>query len=113
MALLHRSSNHGCSVAIVSGNYSNTLQALLRNLERTQATLMVRRGHGKPERTDDFDCTLCLKLFYEPITTPCGHSFCHSCLFQSMDRGMSFESHPLIYRFLLSFFFSGVTLVVF
>ncbi|KAK4781539.1 hypothetical protein SAY86_015641 [Trapa natans] len=77
--------------AILSGlqidPFSKTLQALLQNLERTQATLMARKGHEKPERTDDFDCTLCLKLFYEPITTPCGHSFCRSCLFQSMDRG--------------------------
>lgn len=43
--------------------------------------------HGQPERTDDFDCTVCLKLLYEPVTTPCGHSFCRSCLFQSMDHG--------------------------
>ncbi|XP_058228356.1 uncharacterized protein LOC131336502 isoform X1 [Rhododendron vialii] len=54
-------------------------------LERTIASTIGRRS--QPERTDDFDCTLCLKLLYEPITTPCGHSFCRSCLFQSMDRG--------------------------
>ncbi|GMP33398.1 hypothetical protein CsSME_00006737 [Camellia sinensis var. sinensis] len=48
--------------------------------------MIGKRDHGKPERTDDFDCTLCLKLLYEPITTPCGHSFCRSCLFQSMDQ---------------------------
>ncbi|KAL5544548.1 hypothetical protein UlMin_008332 [Ulmus minor] len=67
--------------------FSNLLQNSLRNLERTQGNLTGRRSHGRPERTDEFDCTLCLKLFYEPITTPCGHSFCRSCLFQSMDRG--------------------------
>lgn len=77
--------------AILSGlqvdPFSNPLQASLQNLERTTASLIGRRIHGTPERTDDFDCTLCLKLLYEPITTPCGHSFCRSCLFQSMDRG--------------------------
>ncbi|KAK9996140.1 hypothetical protein SO802_020826 [Lithocarpus litseifolius] len=92
--------------------FSNPLRASLQNLERTSASLIgrretcsnhlhasrqelgetstssiERRSHGRPERTDDFDCTLCLKLLYEPITTPCGHSFCRSCLFQSMDRG--------------------------
>ncbi|KAK6920919.1 Tetratricopeptide repeat [Dillenia turbinata] len=61
------------------------LQATLQNLDRAPATIW--RCHGKPERTDDFDCTLCLKLLYEPVTTPCGHSFRRSCLFQSMDRG--------------------------
>ncbi|KAI8018609.1 LON peptidase N-terminal domain and RING finger protein 1 [Camellia lanceoleosa] len=58
----------------------------LKALERTTASMIGKRDHGKPERTDDFDCTLCLKLLYEPITTPCGHSFCRSCLFQSIDR---------------------------
>ncbi|KAH7529021.1 hypothetical protein FEM48_Zijuj05G0139400 [Ziziphus jujuba var. spinosa] len=66
--------------------FSNSLKASLQNLERSQVCLMGKRSHRKAERTDDFDCTLCLKLLYEPITTPCGHSFCRSCLFQSMDR---------------------------
>lgn len=65
---------------------SNHLQSLLLKLERTCSNSARGRTRGKPERTDDFDCTLCLKLLYEPITTPCGHSFCRSCLFQSMDR---------------------------
>ncbi|KAH1131133.1 hypothetical protein J1N35_002511 [Gossypium stocksii] len=65
---------------------SNILQASLRNLERMPSSLIQTRGHDRLERTDDFDCTLCLKLLYEPITTPCGHSFCRSCLFQTMDR---------------------------
>eukprot|EP00898_Chlorokybus_atmophyticus_P008296 jgi/Chlat1/8468/Chrsp80S07863 len=36
-------------------------------------------------RSDEFDCTVCLKLMYEPVTTPCGHSFCRACLARSMD----------------------------
>ncbi|XP_073048532.1 uncharacterized protein [Primulina eburnea] len=59
----------------------------LLNLERSTANTLLRRSHVKPQRTDDYDCTVCLKLLYEPVTTPCGHSFCRSCLFQSMDRG--------------------------
>ncbi|KNA09430.1 hypothetical protein SOVF_153650 [Spinacia oleracea] len=62
------------------------LQALLLILERTCTGSGRGRNREKPERSDEFDCTLCLKLLYEPITTPCGHSFCRSCLFQSMDR---------------------------
>lgn len=65
---------------------SNHLQALLQIWEKTRSGSLGDKSRGKPERTDDFDCTLCLKLLYEPITTPCGHSFCRSCLFQSMDR---------------------------
>ncbi|KAF5957660.1 hypothetical protein HYC85_004885 [Camellia sinensis] len=32
----------------------------LKALERTTASMIGKRDHGKPERTDDFDCTLCL-----------------------------------------------------
>nr|KYP55791.1 hypothetical protein KK1_002016 [Cajanus cajan] len=66
---------------------SSSLQAPLQNLERLSSSSPGMSTHGQPERNDDFDCTLCLKLLYEPVTTPCGHSFCRSCLFQSMDRG--------------------------
>ncbi|KAL9272140.1 LON peptidase N-terminal domain and RING finger protein 3-like protein [Drosera capensis] len=76
--------------AILSGlqidPLSNPLRTLLQILERTYSSSSARRNAGKPERSDDFDCTLCLKLLYDPITTPCGHTFCRSCLFQSMDR---------------------------
>ncbi|KAL3024944.1 hypothetical protein AAZX31_04G151900 [Glycine max] len=67
--------------------FSNSLRASLQNLESVSSSSRGMSTHGHPERNDDFDCTLCLKLLYEPVTTPCGHSFCCSCLFQSMDRG--------------------------
>ncbi|CAL8158841.1 unnamed protein product [Prunus armeniaca] len=67
--------------------FSNPLRECFQNLERIQANFTGRRSHRKAERSDDFDCTLCLKLLYEPVTTPCGHSFCRSCLFQATDRG--------------------------
>ncbi|KAI8528872.1 hypothetical protein RHMOL_Rhmol12G0181300 [Rhododendron molle] len=72
---------------ILSGLHVDPTSDPLKDLERTTVSTIGSRGHGKPERTDDFDCTVCLKLLYEPVTTPCGHTFCRSCLFQSMDRG--------------------------
>lgn len=32
------------------------------------------------------DCILCLKLLYEPVTTPCGHSFCRPCFLRASDH---------------------------
>ncbi|KAG6382579.1 hypothetical protein SASPL_157747 [Salvia splendens] len=72
---------------ICSGHQIDPQSNALSNLEKKIANTFLRRSHSNPQRTDDYDCTLCLKLLYEPITTPCGHSFCRSCLFQTMDRG--------------------------
>lgn len=26
--------------------------------------------------TTDFECSLCFRLFYKPVSTPCGHTYC-------------------------------------
>lgn len=39
--------------------------------------------------SDDFDCVLCMKLLFAPVTTPCGHSFCRSCLARALDHNSS------------------------
>ena len=38
------------------------------------------------ERCDDTDCVLCLKLLFEPVTTPCGHTFCRACFARTTDH---------------------------
>ncbi|XP_078684505.1 LON peptidase N-terminal domain and RING finger protein 1-like isoform X1 [Branchiostoma floridae x Branchiostoma belcheri] len=35
---------------------------------------------------EDFECSLCMRLFYNPVTTPCGHSFCRDCLLRCLDH---------------------------
>ncbi|XP_012675221.2 LON peptidase N-terminal domain and RING finger protein 2 [Clupea harengus] len=34
----------------------------------------------------DLECSLCMRLFYEPVTTRCGHTFCLKCLERCMDH---------------------------
>lgn len=38
-----------------------------------------------PERDDDMDCLICLKLLFDPVTTPCGHTFCRPCFQRTLD----------------------------
>ncbi|RUS79220.1 hypothetical protein EGW08_013005 [Elysia chlorotica] len=42
----------------------------------------------EPECTDieDLECGLCYRLYFEPVTTPCGHMFCRKCLDRSLDH---------------------------
>ncbi|KAG5848270.1 hypothetical protein ANANG_G00096690 [Anguilla anguilla] len=41
-------------------------------------------------QASDFECSLCMRLFYEPVTTPCGHTFCKSCLERCLDHTLSY-----------------------
>ncbi|KAM5181855.1 LON peptidase N-terminal domain and RING finger protein 2 [Mantella aurantiaca] len=34
----------------------------------------------------DFECSLCMRIFYEPVATPCGHTFCLKCLERCLDH---------------------------
>ncbi|XP_034738886.1 LON peptidase N-terminal domain and RING finger protein 1 isoform X2 [Etheostoma cragini] len=57
-------------------------------------------GHGKDENgpsrekrlsvltVSDFECPLCIRLFFEPVTTPCGHTFCKNCIERSLDHNL-------------------------
>ncbi|KAK1983844.1 ATP-dependent protease La domain-containing protein [Colletotrichum cereale] len=53
----------------------------------------------------EMDCQVCYALFYDPLTTVCGHTFCRSCLHRVLDhssycpicrQGLSVS--PLLYR---------------
>ncbi|KAM6952715.1 LON peptidase N-terminal domain and RING finger protein 1 isoform 2-T2 [Lycodopsis pacificus] len=64
--------------------------------------MMMRRddGHGRGESghsrekalgvltVSDFECPLCIRLFFEPVTTPCGHTFCKNCIERSLDHNL-------------------------
>ncbi|KAL2087813.1 hypothetical protein ACEWY4_016641 [Coilia grayii] len=54
----------------------------------TTATLStgLREVHRELLDSGDFECSLCMRLFYEPVTTPCGHTFCLKCLERCMDH---------------------------
>ncbi|GAX75173.1 hypothetical protein CEUSTIGMA_g2617.t1 [Chlamydomonas eustigma] len=48
---------------------------------------LPRRKRVCNREVDDLECTLCMKLLFEPVTTPCGHTFCRGCYARAMDHG--------------------------
>ena len=38
------------------------------------------------ELQSELECQVCVQLFHEPLTTPCGHTFCSKCLARSLDH---------------------------
>ncbi|KAG7130280.1 LON peptidase N-terminal domain and RING finger protein C14F5.10c like [Verticillium longisporum] len=36
----------------------------------------------------EMDCQVCYALFYDPLTTVCGHTFCRSCLHRVLDHSL-------------------------
>ncbi|XP_070684178.1 E3 ubiquitin-protein ligase TRIM39 [Pempheris klunzingeri] len=36
---------------------------------------------------DQFTCSICLDMFNNPVSTPCGHSFCQACISSYWDGG--------------------------
>ncbi|XP_063303919.1 LON peptidase N-terminal domain and RING finger protein 1-like [Pelobates fuscus] len=34
----------------------------------------------------DVECSLCIRMFLDPVTTPCGHTFCRECLERCLDH---------------------------
>ncbi|CAN9510696.1 unnamed protein product [Ophioblennius macclurei] len=42
---------------------------------------------------EQFTCSICLDVFNNPVSTPCGHSFCQICISSYWDRGGKASKH--------------------
>nr|XP_005008593.1 LOW QUALITY PROTEIN: E3 ubiquitin/ISG15 ligase TRIM25 [Cavia porcellus] len=58
--------------------------------------------------SEELSCCICLELFKDPVTTPCGHNFCMSCLdeswavqgapYQCPQCRASYTARPLLHK---------------
>ncbi|KAI3353787.1 hypothetical protein L3Q82_004849 [Scortum barcoo] len=64
------SSHHSASVLKPSAAMSGPKKRRVDNMASANVSLA----------SEQFLCSICLNVFTEPITTPCGHNYCKSCI---------------------------------
>nr|XP_020481588.1 LON peptidase N-terminal domain and RING finger protein 1 [Labrus bergylta] len=82
---LSTSDTEPCLVA--SGSSKHKKQGVAHGSK--QQTAIAKTCRRVPEELldpNDLECSLCMRLFYEPVTTPCGHTFCKNCLERCLDH---------------------------
>eukprot|EP00118_Oscarella_pearsei_P021189 m.236620 g.236620 ORF g.236620 m.236620 type:complete len:591 (+) comp40136_c0_seq9:168-1940(+) len=84
---------------IVEPKCQSALTEILRETEKEISMASTTERQVQPDmvRLDDFECVLCCRLLLEPLTIPCGHVFCRSCINRSLDHRPFCPScrHPL------------------
>lgn len=54
--------------------------------DAANATQVLTLESLHSELMDVLECQLCYMLLYQPLTTPCGHTFCRQCFARSLDH---------------------------
>ncbi|KAJ7068293.1 PUA-like domain-containing protein [Mycena amicta] len=86
---------------------SHLLASSARQRDDNPPSSLERPAFGK-DLLSELSCEICFTLLYNPVTTPCQHTFCAKCLHRSLDHsnlcplcretlpGFSFfEDHPV------------------
>ncbi|XP_038124973.1 LOW QUALITY PROTEIN: LON peptidase N-terminal domain and RING finger protein 1-like [Cyprinodon tularosa] len=75
------------SYVVDSGSSKHKKQGVSKGSKHKSAKAKTCRSVPKDLLdANDLECSLCMRLFYEPVTTPCGHTFCKNCLERCLDH---------------------------
>ncbi|XP_061858253.1 LON peptidase N-terminal domain and RING finger protein 1 isoform X3 [Colius striatus] len=61
-------------------------ERVVDNKEETAGAKCTQPRLGELLSISDLECSLCIRMFFEPVTTPCGHTFCKECLERCLDH---------------------------
>ncbi|XP_058253137.1 LON peptidase N-terminal domain and RING finger protein 1 isoform X2 [Hemibagrus wyckioides] len=79
----HNSSNECQPMSFLS-----IAQESVEQMAKKEEIQMKVDQEPSPLSVSDFECPLCIRLFYDPVTTPCGHTFCKNCIERSLDHNL-------------------------
>lgn len=86
-SLLKRKLSVSDTETCVVDNSKHKKQGVAKSLRQKAAKAKTCRPVPKDLLDpNDFECSLCMRLFFEPVTTPCGHTFCKNCLERCLDH---------------------------
>ena len=94
---LSSSSNAASRVGtLVGGPASRRVTRLLDDVLSDETAGRIRSACSRPtpdrpvdpRAVDslDYECALCFRLLFQPVTTPCGHTYCRMCLDRTLDH---------------------------
>lgn len=63
----------------------DTMNQMVENVKERGATSTPLPASQRLQ-LDEVECSLCMRLLWQPISTPCGHTFCRTCLVRSLDH---------------------------
>lgn len=69
-----------------SGSSKHKKQGVAKGSKQKAAKPKMRTIPKDLLDSNDLECSLCMRLFYDPVTTPCGHTFCKNCLERCLDH---------------------------
>ncbi|XP_050311676.1 LON peptidase N-terminal domain and RING finger protein 1-like [Anthonomus grandis grandis] len=67
--------------------FEKMLDRMLANLESTVEKAL--RESWNTITIEDLECLLCRRCLFDPVTTPCGHTFCRDCLTRVLDHRLT------------------------